>query len=289
MNQCGGLDTRALLVWQLYKCNRPTLKGVLQLPLHQERERERDKDTILCFSLSQCNMSYNLPSEAATPDSTLSYQSLFPADAEFPRFRVSYRWWEDEAMAMLWAFDIPEMSRVIRYGFFQDENYPRSSLLTRNSETIDAFLSALSDPSDHQLLVNLSHFQRVEEILRRSRVLPFQPMPWGWFPPPPGRALDARTIADDMDAESHVHFSRLAFEEIVRASLGYHAASVEWFLLQHTALYIHLLDHLQKYPEDTALYIEVEKVCYSPAPSRESPQLTLTLPLVRALSASAVS
>ncbi|KAJ5594305.1 Guanine-nucleotide dissociation stimulator CDC25 [Penicillium hispanicum] len=209
--------------------------------------------------LSQSNMSRHPPSQTASPGSTQSYPSLFQVSAEFPRFMASYRWWEDEATTVLWAFNIPEISQVIRYGLFQDENFPRNSLLSRNSDTIDAFLFALSDPHEHQLLASLSHFQRVEEILRRSRVPPFQPIPWSWFPPPPGHALDACTIATAIDAESHVHFRRIAFEELVRTSLGYHDASVEWFLLQHTTFYIHLLDHLLNYPEETTLYIEVEK------------------------------
>lgn len=205
----------------------------------------------------------NQSSKTVPPESTPSYQSLFQASAEFPRFVTSYRWWEDEATTVLWAFNIQEISQVIRYGLFRDENFPRGSLLSRNADTIDAFLTALSDPRERQLLGNLSHVQRVEEILRRSSIPTFQPIPWSWFPPPPGRSLDARAIACAIEAESHFQFSRIAFEELVRASLGYSAASVGWFLLQHTDLYIHLLDHLQAYPEEIPLYIEVEKVSVS--------------------------
>jgi len=205
-------------------------------------------------------MSQNLPGRPP-PEPTRSYQSLFHPGAEFPRFVVTYRWWEDEATTVLWAFKVPEIRQVIRYGLFSDENYPRSSLLSRNADAIDAFLVALSEPHEHQFLANLSHMQRVEEILRRSSIPPFQPIPWSWFPLPPGHSLDARTIAAGIEAESQFQFSRIAFEEIVRASLGYNTVSVEWFLLQHTDLYIHLLDHLQAYPEEISLYVEVEKVC----------------------------
>jgi hypothetical protein len=38
----------------------------------------------------------------------------------------------------------------------------------REVDTIDTFLMALSEPHEYQLLGNLSHIQRVEEILRRS-------------------------------------------------------------------------------------------------------------------------
>lgn len=204
-------------------------------------------------------MSQNLPGRPP-PEPTLSYQSLFHPGAEFPRFVVTYRWWEDEATTVLWAFKISEIRQVIRYGLFRDENYPRSSLLSRNADAIDAFLVALSEPHEHQVLANLSHMQRVEEILRRSSIPPFQPIPWGWFPLPPGHSLDAPSIAAAIEAESQFQFSRIAFEEIVRASLGYNAVSVEWFLLQHTDLYIHLLGHLQAYPEEIPLYGDVEKV-----------------------------
>ena len=206
-------------------------------------------------------MSHATPPRTVAVDSTQpSYPSLFQIGAEFPRFVVNYRWWEDEATTVLWAFNIPEIRQVIRYGLFRDENFPRNSLLSRNADTIDAFLVALSDPHEQQLLSSLSHVQRVEEILRRSRIPPFQPVPWMWFPPQPGHGLNSREIADAIEAESHLQFRRISFEEIVRTSLGYNAGSVEWFLLQHTVLYIYLLNHLQIYPEEFPIYIEVEKV-----------------------------
>ncbi|KAJ5819874.1 hypothetical protein N7474_005465 [Penicillium riverlandense] len=187
------------------------------------------------------------------------YLSIFTFVAEIPRFFVSYRWWEDEATTVLWAFNIQEISHVIRYGLFRDESLPRSSLLSRNADTIDNFLIALSQPREHQFLANLSHLQRVEEILRRASITPTKLAPWSWSPPPPGHSLDACAVAAAIEAESHLHFTQIAFEEIVRASLGYEAGSIEWFLLQHTALHIHLLDHLRIYPEEIPLYLEVEK------------------------------
>lgn len=208
-------------------------------------------------------MSQNLPSRVLPTESTQPYQSLFQPAAEFPRFVVSYRWWEDEATTVFWAFNIPDISRVIRYGLFRDTSFPRNSLLSRNADTIDAFLKAMSEPHEQQLLGNLSHLQRVEEILRRSSIPALELVPWSWFPLPSGHSLDARAIASAIEAESHFQFCKIAFEEIVRASLGYNAPSVEWFLLQHTALYIHLLEHLQTYPEEIPLYINVETV--SPA------------------------
>ncbi|KAE8147800.1 hypothetical protein BDV25DRAFT_159603 [Aspergillus avenaceus] len=46
---------------------------------------------------------------------------------------------------------------------------------------------------------------------------------------------------------------------MVRFSLGYPAASVDWFFQQHTALYIHLMSYFNAFPEDLARYAEVEK------------------------------
>jgi hypothetical protein len=187
------------------------------------------------------------------------YQYVFQIDNEFPRVPC-YPWWEDEATTVLWAFKNLEIRLVIRYGLFRDENLPRSSLLSRNVNTINAIFTALIGPGEHHLLGSLSHVQRVEEILRRSRLPPFQPVPWSWIPQPPVHALVPQGIAQAIEAESHFQLSRVAFEDIVRASLGYTATSVEWFLMQHTALYMHLLDFLRMFPDEISVYLEVEKV-----------------------------
>ncbi|GFF26852.1 hypothetical protein IFM61606_09835 [Aspergillus udagawae] len=187
-----------------------------------------------------------------------SYTSLFRSDSEIPPFFVPYRWWEDEATTVLWAFDVQEIKRVIRYGLFRDPNLPRTSLQSRNSTTIDTFLLSLLEPHERFLLSNLSHVQKVEEILRRSTISSPPSVPWSWFPSQKDRDLDPRALARDIDAESHLHFKRISFEELVRYSLGYPAASVNWFLQQHTALYIHLLNYLNAFPEEVARYTEVE-------------------------------
>ncbi|CAG8043419.1 unnamed protein product [Penicillium salamii] len=192
------------------------------------------------------------------------HSPLFQTSLEIPAFFVSYRWWEDEATTVFWAFDIQEISRVIRFGLFRDENFPRTSLRARNTDTIDAFLIALSVPHEYQLLDSLSHMQRVEEILRRSSIPPFEAIPWSWFPQ--SQASDAREIATAIETESHFHFRQIDFEEFVRAALGYNALFVDWFLQQHTALYLILLNHLQAHPEDVPLYTEVEKHLRSRSP-----------------------
>ncbi|KAJ5766843.1 uncharacterized protein N7511_004459 [Penicillium nucicola] len=195
-----------------------------------------------------------------------SYQPIFQLSVEIPAFFISYRWWEDEATPVFWAFDILEISRLIRFGLFSDENFPRTSLRARRLDTIDNFLFAMSQPHEHQLLGSLSHMQRVEEILRRSSIAPFDPIPWSWLPLESTPSHDARTIAMAIETESHFQFRQIDFEELVRASLGYRAIKVEWFLQQHTALYIILLEHLKAYPETIPLYTEVEKHLRSRSP-----------------------
>ncbi|KAL1851945.1 hypothetical protein Plec18167_007554 [Paecilomyces lecythidis] len=189
----------------------------------------------------------------------LNFPSLFQPATERPGFFVPYRWWEDEATTVLWTFDVQDIGRVIRYGLFHDPNLPRSVLQSRNSSTIDDFLLALLEPEDIPFIVNLSHIQKVEEILRRFK--PSKPalFPWGWFPAQSLHEADASSIARDIDAESHLLFKSISFEEWVRYSLGYTAPSVEWFLLQHTAFFIHLSNHLHSYPEEIEKYKNVEK------------------------------
>ncbi|KAJ6157531.1 hypothetical protein N7470_005123 [Penicillium chermesinum] len=196
-----------------------------------------------------------------------SYKSLFQAGLEVPRYVVnSYRWWEDEAMTVMWAFNVAEISLVIRFSLYQMGDLPREMLRRRNASAIDTFLHNLADPREQQLLSTLSHAQRVEEILRRSTVQAQDPVPWGWFPPLPGHGLEPKAIALAIETESHFHFKRIAFEELVRISLGYSAPSVEWFMSQHTAFYCYLKDHLKAYPDEFPLYMEVEKCLRTKSP-----------------------
>lgn len=83
------------------------------------------------------------------------------------------------------------------------------------------------------------------------------------------QVIDSRDVSGPIEAESNLQFTRIAFEELVRACLGYNVPSIEWVLLQHTVLYIHLLNNLQIYPEEIPLYSEVEKVRSPRSPSFE--------------------
>lgn len=93
---------------------------------------------------------------------------MFQVKLKIPHRDISHRWWEEEALIILWTFDIEEIRRVIRFGIFCDENLPRDTLLSRDADTINNFLIALSDLQEYQNLAKLSHIDRVNEILRRS-------------------------------------------------------------------------------------------------------------------------
>lgn len=188
-----------------------------------------------------------------------SYLELFPS-GEIPHTFFTYQWWEDEATTVFWAFDPHEIKRVIRFGLFRDNNLPRKSLQKRDPQAITAFLYSLVEPHEMAFIDNLSHYQKVEEIIRRCQISGPPLEPWSWLPTKRDSDLPSIAIAEAIDTESHLHFTRISFEELVRYFLGYRAPSVEWFLQQHTALYIHLLNYLQMFPEELGKYKEVEQV-----------------------------
>ena len=200
------------------------------------------------------------PSAASYMFGQLCYRSVFRPGEERPQFNIAYRWWEDEATTVLWAFDVEDIKRVIQYGLYRDENLPRSSLQSRNASAVDSFLLTLVQPKERAYIANLSFIQKVEEIIRRCKTNTQSLVAWSWFPPQVTRDLDSAAIADAIDAESHLHFTRIPFEELVRYSLGYPAIAVEWFLQQHTALYIHLLNYFNTFPEEIVTYTKVEQV-----------------------------
>lgn len=170
---------------------------------------------------------------------------------------------------MLWAYDFKDMSHAIRFGLFHDEDSPRSSLLFRNTQFINEFLVAASEPHQHCRLSELSHPQKVEEILLRSSIQQLPLITWSWFPTIPGRSSGPGAIALEIEGESHRHFQQIAFEDIVRSALGHKAVSVEWFFQQHTSLYALLVEHLRMHPEELLLYLAVEKVGDPLSPQRE--------------------
>ncbi|KAF2993160.1 hypothetical protein E8E15_000102, partial [Penicillium rubens] len=126
---------------------------------------------------------------------------------------------------MLWAYDFNDISQAIRFGLFHDESSLRSSLLSRNMQFINEFLLAASKPYEHCRLSELSHPQKVEEILLRSSIPQRPLLTWNWIPIISGGSSDPRTIALEIEAESYSHFQQIAFEDIVRSALGYKAVT----------------------------------------------------------------
>ncbi|KAL4906848.1 hypothetical protein BDW74DRAFT_128576 [Aspergillus multicolor] len=187
-----------------------------------------------------------------------TYPSIFRVSEERPQFNILYRWWEDEATASLWTFDVDVIKRVIRYGLFRDEQIARMALHTRPPPTIDDFLAGLLKPEELPLYANCSHTQKVDTMFYRSKPTAPPLILWGWLPARLDRDLDCLGIAKAIDSESHLHFTRLTFDELVRYALGYSASRVEWFLQQHTCFYAHLLDHFHAFPEQIGKYAEVE-------------------------------
>ncbi|KAL4783057.1 hypothetical protein BJX76DRAFT_348923 [Aspergillus varians] len=188
-----------------------------------------------------------------------SYPSVFRASEERSHFNVPYRWWEDQASNILWAFDVEDIRRLIRYGLYPDEQLPRMALQSRSTPTVEKFLSGLVKPQERGIFVHLSHNQKVEEIIQRCKLTTPPVISWGWLPARKDSDMGPLAIAKAVDTESHLHFARISFEELVRYTLGYPSSRVEWFLQQHTSFYAHLLDHLNAFPEELAKYAEVEE------------------------------
>lgn len=209
--------------------------------------------------LSQ-SLEYGLGGSPAPYVPNQAYTLLFQSSAEVPPFVTPYRYWEDEAKTVLMAYDVQALQRVIRYKLFRNESLPRRVLQNRNAGIVQTIALALAAPQEAALVAELSHNQKVEEIIRRSRMTNLSYIPWSWFPLMRGHGSDPEDIAEAIDSESHLQFSRIPFEEWVRYALGYRVISVEWFLQQHTNLYIHLLNHLNAFPDDASVYMAVEKV-----------------------------
>ncbi|OKP13254.1 hypothetical protein PENSUB_1057 [Penicillium subrubescens] len=195
-----------------------------------------------------------------------SYRPIFDPTAEFPKFNGSDSWWVDEGMVVLRSFDFEEIRKVVRYRLYPHDSVPRTFLLQRSTAFIDNFLATLSESDGHQPPEDLSHAQKVEQILLRSGLSPSPREIWSWDPAA-GCRQDAQAIADSIETESHIQFGKIPFEEIVRASLGYKTDAVEWFLNQHTILYISLVRHFRRHPEEVPIYKEVEKAHDVPLPA----------------------
>lgn len=191
-----------------------------------------------------------------------SYVSIFQADEERPRHNIAWPWWQHDATTILWGYNLERIKRVIRYGLCADENHCRLALEKRPPAVIHNFLDGLAAPEKWLEYGRLSHEEKVGKIMRRCR-LPVPPvLTWSWLPTRSndGLAWDPLAMAKAIDAESHIQFNRIGFEDLVQYSLGHASRRVDWFLDQHSCFYAHLLDHFNAFPGELATYLEVEKV-----------------------------
>ncbi|PCH00491.1 Guanine-nucleotide dissociation stimulator CDC25 [Penicillium occitanis (nom. inval.)] len=196
-----------------------------------------------------------------------TYPLLFTAASETPSFQHLYqRWWEDDAQTVLWSFDVRQISLVIRFGFFHDSDQPRMILHRRNGNVLETFLNSLLPPMQSQYIPTLTQSQKVEEILRRCQATMPMNLQWSWYPSQGLRGPEPSVIAGEIEAESQMHFKAVPFEAWVRCSLGFPAAEADWFFLQHNALYIILLSHLQAHQYELPKYREVEKLLRQKSP-----------------------
>lgn len=170
-----------------------------------------------------------------------------------------YKWWEDEAIAVLWGFQALEIRLVIHYGLF-DEDLPQTVLFSRDVSAVNDILNALAEPSERASFIHLPRKAKIEEILRRCSHEVTPQKNWNWIPSATSTPMNAEKIAQRIDFESHLLLREVTFEDIVRESLGYSAPSVKCFLEQHQTFYNSLLSHLNSHREDVPIYKDVEKV-----------------------------
>ncbi|EED11795.1 conserved hypothetical protein [Talaromyces stipitatus ATCC 10500] len=196
-----------------------------------------------------------------------TYPILISAISEIPSARHlgQYRW--KEAETILWSFDVRQISLVIQFGFFHDNNQPRQILLQRSSNVLDSLLKSLLPPYESGIIPSLTLNQKVEEIFQRCQpTIISMNLHWGWYPSETLLGPEPAIIAEEIEAESQMHFKAVPFEAWVRCSLGFPAAEAHWFFLQHNALYIILLNNLQEYPYELPKYREVEKLLRQKSP-----------------------
>lgn len=218
----------------------------------------------------------NMNMDMAQNNQLQTYPLLFTTASETPSFQHLYqRWWEDDAQTVLWSFDVRQISLVIRFGFFHDSNQPRTILHRRNGNVLETFLNSLLPPYEVQFIPTLTQSQKVEEILRRCQATMPMNLQWSWYPSQALRGPEPSVIADEIEAESQMHFKAVPFEAWVRCSLGFPATEADWFFLQHNALYIILLSHLQAHQYELPKYREVEKVALCVPPFRSSYSLLM--------------
>ncbi|WEW57491.1 hypothetical protein PRK78_002958 [Emydomyces testavorans] len=189
---------------------------------------------------------------------TQSFKSVTLFDTELtpPQFQVSYRWWEEEALPILWAFNIGDIKRILQFRLYDDDEFPRKVLQHRNTATLTEFVCSLL-PAGRADLVDLAHHEKVDEVISLCQPNNIQ-SPWNWFPSYFNDVHPA-TIALQINVESVFQFKAVPFEDWVRYAIGYPTMSVVWLLEQHRELYNIVCAHLDRHPEVEYIYVEVEK------------------------------
>ncbi|KAL4924876.1 uncharacterized protein BDV17DRAFT_201029 [Aspergillus undulatus] len=192
-----------------------------------------------------------------------SYPSVFRASEERPQVRFPYRWWEEDAKSIFWGPDAESMQRIIRYGLLTDRQLPYMALKLRSVPDVNDIISKVVSSEES---VGLSLEQKADMFIRRCKPTVPPKILWGWLPARKDIDLDALVIAEAIESESYLHFTRIPYEELVAYSLGYPSKGVEWFLQQHTRFYAHMLSHLLAYPEEIEKYTSVEHYLRSRSP-----------------------
>ncbi|EAS35035.2 uncharacterized protein CIMG_00389 [Coccidioides immitis RS] len=236
-------------------------------PLDFNHSSIQDQDFLVSATSQQSSTVPRVLHEAVyTPVASpqpLKLVALFNTELTPPRFHVTYRWWEEEALPILWAFNIGDIKRLLQFRLYDDDDFPRRILQNRNTATLTEFVASLFPPGQPGLL-DLAHHEKVDEIIRLCQKIIF-PIPWNWFPNYLN-GVNPVTIALEINTESVLQFKAISFEDWVRFALGYPTMSIVWFVEQHRELYNLLSAHLDRHPEKECIYVDVEKQLRSRCP-----------------------
>ncbi|KAL1959634.1 hypothetical protein VTO42DRAFT_1669 [Malbranchea cinnamomea] len=191
---------------------------------------------------------------------------LFYLDVSLlPGLEIPYKWWEDDAVTILWAFSIHDIRRLLRFRLYTDDSVPRAILRDRNADTVKGFLRQLLSQSESFYVDQLPQAEIIEHILVLCRQNRPSQTPWSWSPST-SRADEIKTIAANINRESCKQLQSVPFEDWIRYSLGYYTPSVEWFFEQHRELYRVMYTYLTSFPQEIDRYLEVEEHLRSHSP-----------------------
>ncbi|KAL4970050.1 uncharacterized protein BDV14DRAFT_195587 [Aspergillus stella-maris] len=185
------------------------------------------------------------------------YPSVFRASEERTQININV-WWEDQAGSIFFFYDTSMLERLLRYPIYDDPRLP-TVLSTRSVSDIDCFLSRFLYPQELASIAAYSPGQKAQILIDKCKPIVPPTLSWNWFPARKHRDLEPQVIAEAIEAESHLHFTRITYPELVRYALGKSSARIDWFLLQHTRLYAYLLNHLRAYPEEVMKYSQIEQ------------------------------